>query len=154
MNEPRFVLDINVLIPAMIGKESSFEKRLYQCSRRRECIFVTSEELFDELQRVVDYPNIIKLGITPAIAASMVFNLLHLGEYHSVVKKLEWPTLNDKKDWYLLDLLYHSQADALFTRDKAVLKVGKLLDMPTFHPKDLQQSNWFNSLSSNSSKAN
>lgn len=154
MNEPRFILDINVLIPAMIGKDSSFEKRIYQCSRRRECIFVTSEELFDEFQRVVDYPQIIELGITPAIAASMVFNLLHLGEYHSVVKKLEWPTLTDKKDWYLLDLLYHSQADALFTRDKSVLKTGKVLDIPVFHPRELQQNNWFNSLSGDSNQTN
>ena len=144
MNEPRFILDINVLIAAMIGKETSIEKRLYQSSRRRECIFVTSEELFDELQRVVDYPNIIKRGVTPAVAAGMVFNLLHLGEYHSTVKKLEWPSLTDKKDWYLLDLLYSSQSDALFTRDKAVLKAGKALAMPIFHPEELLQSAWFN----------
>ncbi len=137
---PNFILDVNVLISAAIGKEKSPDAIIYKKFLRSECRLVTSEPLINEFIRVLDYPRVLSLGITPAIASTMIFNLMLLGNHVSKIEKLDWPSLSDKKDWYLLDLLFTSQADALITRDKAVLRTGKKLNLPILKPTDVYKS--------------
>ena len=124
----------------MVGRHDSIEQELYQAFKRNECEFISSEELIEELRRVLTYEAILALGVTPAIAVTVVYHLLHLGSYYDEVETFDWPSLSDKKDWYLLDLLFASNADALITRDKAVLKAGKSLNLPVIHPEELRNT--------------
>ncbi|MGL4611957.1 MAG: hypothetical protein ACRCYY_20155 [Trueperaceae bacterium] len=42
-------------------------------------------------------------------------------------KQLDWPTLRDKKDWWIFDLAYEASVDFIVSRDKKVLSAGNTL---------------------------
>lgn len=58
------------------------------------------------------------------------------------VAHYEWPSLSDIKDWYLLDLLFDSGADALVTEDKQILKAGRFLKLEVLRPDELLRKSW------------
>ncbi|MDZ7703046.1 MAG: hypothetical protein U5L04_01005 [Trueperaceae bacterium] len=144
MNLPRLILDINVLLPAVSGQPTSPERRLWNKFRRGQLGIVFSDALITEFLEVLRYPEVQALGITPAVSGMLVYDLFLLGDYYSPQEMtvLDWPTLGDKKDWYLLDLLFTSRADGLITRDKKVIVAGKKLAMPVVHPDALEQRGW------------
>jgi predicted nucleic acid-binding protein len=59
-------------------------------------------------------------------------------------KMLDWPTLRDRKDWWILDLAYEAGADFIVTRDKKVLTAGTVLGFEVLTPpeflKELEQN--------------
>jgi predicted nucleic acid-binding protein len=70
-------------------------------------------------------------------------NLYELGEPVYNIPMLDWPSLSDQKDWYLLDLLLKSNADGLITRDKRILEAGKHLGMPVFDLQGGAVKRWY-----------
>ena len=111
--------------------------RIWRDFRTREIQLVFSEILLLEVQRVLDYPSVARLGISSGTAFSAATELLLLGEYHAPLPHFNWPTLTDPDDWHLFDLLYHAEADALITRDTQVLKAGRTLGLPARLPEEL-----------------
>ncbi|GAA5504092.1 hypothetical protein Dxin01_03860 [Deinococcus xinjiangensis] len=133
----RLILDTQCLLSAISGYHQDRETSLasiWAAFRRREVVLVFSEASLSELQRVLDYPGVTRLNITSGQAFAAASQLLMLGEYHAPVPSYSWPSLTDKKDWFLLDLLYHSEADALISRDKRVLEAGVALGLPVREP--------------------
>lgn len=126
----RVIPDVNILIRALVGR--GLPALLYDHFLRGELRFVISADLMSEVYHVLGYPRVITLGagITPSIGFGLAFNLMVLSEYHPLVTRLSWPTLRDPKDWYLLDLLWESNADVLLTADKTLLEAGDQLDLP------------------------
>jgi predicted nucleic acid-binding protein len=59
------------------------------------------------------------------------------------VNRYDWPSLKDKKDWYLLNLLFDSGADGLITQDQRVLEAGKFLEMPVFGLAEGAKKGWY-----------
>jgi putative PIN family toxin of toxin-antitoxin system len=140
---PRLVVDVNVLVAAIKARENSLASRLYQSFLRLEFRLVFSAPLAKELGNVLSYPNILARGMNPTIAFRIAQNLYEKGEYVSRVSELDWPTLTDKKDWYLLDLLFGSQATALITQDKKVIAAGQKLGMPVFDLQGGAEQGWY-----------
>lgn len=133
----RLVLDTQCLLSAISSYHQNRATPLssiWADFRRREVILVFSEDSLAEAQRVLDYASIERLNITSGQAFAAGSQLLLLGEYHAPVPTYSWPSLTDQKDWFLLDLLYHSGADALITRDKRVLQAGVALGLPVRKP--------------------
>ncbi len=93
---------------------------------------------FEELSRVLGYEKVVKQGVTPTLAFNVAIDLTRLGYYISKVPKFDWPSVNDVKDLYLFDLLFASNANALTSRDKKVLRAGKSRDLPITHPNELR----------------
>jgi len=122
----RVIPDINLLVRALSSR--GLPSRLLLHFQRGEIRFVVSADLLAELQRVLSYPRVLALGtgITPRAAFGLAVELLTLSEYHPFVKRLEWP---DAKDWYLLDLLAATGADALLTLDRKLLEAGEVLSL-------------------------
>jgi uncharacterized protein len=136
---PRLILDVNVLLNAITTDPATIFGRLYERFRRGEVRFVSSESLLFEFGRILDYPRIqTQFRISPASSFAVARDLLLLGEYIEYVPNFDWPSLHDPKDWYLLDLLLESQANALITQDQGVIKAGKALDLPVLHPRELK----------------
>jgi putative PIN family toxin of toxin-antitoxin system len=135
----RVVPDANVLLGRIVGKEGGLTRRLYLSFRRGDCAFVVSAELLSEIERILSYPKVIALGVTPALAFATAVDLLHLGEYWPSVARYDWPSVSDPKDWYLFDLLFASEADALITQDKGILRAGEALQLPVLHPGELSR---------------
>ena len=63
--------------------------------------------------------------------------LFQIGEYYASVPAHDWPSCPDRKDWYLLDLLMASGADALISKDRHLLRLREALGLPVFEPKML-----------------
>ncbi len=136
---PRLILDANVLLNAITTPASTILGQLYTRFRRGEIRLLFSEALLTEFQQILVYPRIkerFKLGAGDGFAVAR--DLLLLGEYVSPLPRFDWPTLTDPKDWYLLDLLFEAEANALVTQDRAVLRAGQALSLPVLHPKDLR----------------
>ena len=78
---PHYVLDVNVLLRTVTGRQMSPDTVLYRKFVRGECRFLFSEALLHEFKRVLDYPEIIALGMTPGLAFSLAIDLLQFGLY-------------------------------------------------------------------------
>ena len=90
-----------------------------------------------ELERILTYPKVLALGVTPSLTFAAAVDLLQLGEYWPIVPRYDWPSVNDLKDWYLFDLLFEAQADALVTQDRGLLSAGEALGLPVMAPHSL-----------------
>jgi putative PIN family toxin of toxin-antitoxin system len=134
---PRLIIDINVLLNGIGNNDTSINRRLYNAFLRAEIRLVFSEDWLLEFERVLDYPVMVRLGIGRGTAARTMRELLLLGEFVAPVPQLDWDSLRDKKDWYLLDLLFFAMPNALITQDAKVLTAGKALGLPMAHPRDL-----------------
>ena len=51
-------------------------------------------------------------------------------------KRLDWDSLSDKKDWWMLDLAFDSGADFIVTRDKKVLKAANASGFVALKPPE------------------
>jgi predicted nucleic acid-binding protein len=51
-------------------------------------------------------------------------------------KMLDWSTLSDKKDWWILDLAYAAGADYIVSRDKKVLTACRTLGFEVLTPPE------------------
>jgi putative PIN family toxin of toxin-antitoxin system len=140
---PRLVIDANVLFSGLVARPESLSYRCLEASRRGATRLVFSQDLMDELERTLEYPRILALGITPALAFGLARQFYELGEFINPVQKYDWPTLKDRKDWHLLDLLYQSSATALLTKDNAVLKAGQALKLPVHSLADAEFAGLF-----------
>ena len=138
----RVIPDINLLVRALSSR--GLPSRLLLHFQRGEIRFVVSADLLAELQRVLGYPRVLALGtgITPRAAFGLAVELLTLSEYHPFVERLEWPTLRDPKDWYLLDLLAATGADALLTLDKKLLEAGDALSLNVMTLEDFHSEGY------------
>jgi predicted nucleic acid-binding protein len=135
---PRIIPDLNVFLNGIAaGHPETLNARLYQSFRRGLVRFVICETWLEEFERVLTYPAVLALGITPSLVAKTSRELLLLGEYIAPVPRYDWPDLGDRKDWYLLDLLYESMADGLISQDTQVIAAGTLLGMPVYPPGEL-----------------
>lgn len=135
----RLILDTQCLLSAIRGHgkgEQTILATIWRGHLTAEIRLLHSEASLDEIARVLDYESIKPMKITPSMAFSAAVSLLLLGEYVAPVPRLSWPSLSDPDDWYLLDLLYHSNADALLSRDTQVLKAGRHLSLPIFSPAE------------------
>jgi predicted nucleic acid-binding protein len=134
---PRIIPDANVFLNGITGRPNTLNRRLYQNFRRGLNRFVFSESWLTEFERILEYPDVIALGLTPSLVAKVTHDLWLLGEYVNLVPLYDWPGVGDRKDWFLFDLLLESNADALVTQDRRLLEAGKKLKLPVFNPSEL-----------------
>lgn len=137
---PRVIPDMNVLLNGITGRPDSLNRRLYGQFTRGLVRFVICEPWLEEFERVLTYPPVLQLGITPTLVSRTMRELLLLGEYIAPVPQFDWPGLSDRNDWFLLDLLWESQADALVTQDTKVHRYGQKFGMPILKPGELIKS--------------
>jgi len=140
---PRLIADINVLMAVVLGAPDSLAGKLYARFLKAEVRLVFSADLLNEIERVASYPKIIQKGMNPTLAFKLARDFYELGEYCPQVEHFDWPTLEDRKDWYLLDLLFGSVADGLIAQDTKLLRAGKTLEMPVFHLSEGPEQGWF-----------
>lgn len=134
----RLIPDVNVLLSGATSERGP-ARALYLAAQRFEATFVLSEGHFQELRRVLTYPEVLRLGrgITASDAFGLAVELYEVAEVVRRVERFDWPSCPDPKDWYLLDLFVTAQPDAVVTRDKHLLRLRDRLDIPVLEPKDL-----------------
>jgi uncharacterized protein len=136
----RLIPDVHVILSgatSLVGPAAE----LFRAAQTFEVVFVLAEDHFTELTQVLTYPQVLRLGgglLTPSASFHLASVLYRCSEYHSRLERQTWPSCPDPKDWYLLDLLITSDADALVTKDKHLLRVGDKLGLPIFEPKRIR----------------
>jgi len=142
-NAIRLVLDTNIVLDWLVF-DNAFMSPLRYGVRSGRVMVLTHQPAIDELQRVLGY-SVLKLNdarqaellaeylvsATPALMPTE-FSLDHL------MLPPGFPRCRDRDDQHFLALAYHAKADALVSRDKAVLKLTKrtgkfglnILDVP------------------------
>lgn len=137
---PRLIPDINVLLSGLTSRVGP-ARELYVAAQRFDLIFVLADEHFGELQRVRTFPQVLGLGggISASDAFGLATDLHRIAEVISPLRRYDWPSCADPQDWYLLDLLMTSGADATVFKDGHLLQVKKDLGIPVYEPKELKR---------------
>ena len=73
---PRVIPDVNVFLNGITGKPGSLNRRLYEGFTHGLVQFVISEPWLEEFERVLNYPQVINLGITPSLVAKTMRELI------------------------------------------------------------------------------
>ncbi|WP_102126041.1 putative toxin-antitoxin system toxin component, PIN family [Deinococcus planocerae] len=135
---PRVIPDVNVILSGATSPRGP-ARDLLLAAKRFDVVFVLGEEHFVELRRVLTYQNVLSLGggLTAAEAFGLAYDLLQVAEVVQRVQSFDWPSCPDPKDWYLLNLLMTSEAEALVTKDKHLLRMHDKLGLPVYEPKEL-----------------
>lgn len=135
---PRLIPDINVLLSGLTSQAGP-ARNLFLAAQRFDVLFVLSDEHFAELQRVLIYPAVLALGggISAADAFELATELYRIAQIVSPLQRYDWPSCPDPKDWYLLDLLMTSEANAIVSKDAHLMQMRTKLGLPVYEPKEL-----------------
>lgn len=115
MSSP-IVLDTGIVIGALTGREGSYKNQLVDAIRGGRVPFVTSEDFFTELYRVVAYEDVEPFIWSPARAIRTVIDLFTLGRKLSPTR-YPWPSVTDEKDHWMLDLAWEAKAAYIISED-------------------------------------
>ena len=126
----KLVLDTNIVLDWLVFSHVSMNA-LQKGTEDRRITVITYPPALDELRRVLTYPQLRLdasrqkevLDAYQALAATATlpegFSLDHL------MLPAKFPRCRDRDDEHFLALAYHTGADALVSKDKAVLRLRK-----------------------------
>jgi putative PIN family toxin of toxin-antitoxin system len=120
LRTPRIVLDTLVVVSALVGPERGSSRRVVWAVASGEVRLATSDDFFREISRVIRYPDVTSKIRSPVTAFEIALELGLMGELNRP-RKLEWPSLRDPDDAWMLDLAWNSHADYIVTRDPHLL---------------------------------
>jgi putative PIN family toxin of toxin-antitoxin system len=124
------VLDTNIVLDWLVF-DNAFMNRLRACVSDGRVIVITHQPAIDELQRVLDYPALKLTAEKQTAVLSEYRARSEVGSMPTMFRADElllppgFPRCRDSDDQHFLALAYHTKADALVSRDKAVLKLTK-----------------------------
>ncbi|NJK58886.1 MAG: putative toxin-antitoxin system toxin component, PIN family [Pleurocapsa sp. SU_5_0] len=113
----RIVIDTNVLIGALIGKEYGANRKLLELCLKGEFKPLISYTLFSEYEDLINRPSILKLCKRSPEEINILFDGL-LGVCELVKIYYLWrPNLVDEGDNYLVELAIAGNAEILVTHN-------------------------------------
>jgi uncharacterized protein len=121
-NPHRLVLDTHVVLEMLVW-HSPRQVRLLAMQQAGSCVFLIDEDTLEEWRRVLAYPTLKLEEKQQAIALADYLAYSKI-ELHAPAPT-DLPRCRDVNDQKFLDLAYRTDATALLTRDKKLLKVGK-----------------------------
>jgi putative PIN family toxin of toxin-antitoxin system len=139
----KLVLDTNVVLDWLVF-DDPYMKPLRDRVRDRTVTLLSYPPAVDELQRVLGYKQL-KLNagrqaelLAAYQACTVIQSMPKEFSLQSLLLPPGFPRCRDSDDQHFLALTFHSKADALVSRDKAVLKLVKragkfgvrILDVP------------------------
>jgi putative PIN family toxin of toxin-antitoxin system len=139
----RLVLDTNIVLDWLVF-DNAFMNALRDGVRDGHVVVITYQAAIDELQRVLGY-TVLELPAAKQVAVLAEYRarseLASMPSGFSTDELLlppGFPRCRDRDDQHFLALAFHTNADALVSRDKAVLKLAKrakkfnvtILDVP------------------------
>lgn len=128
------IFDANVVISGIISRGAPFE--IIELWRNKKINIAVSDEIIDEIVRVLEYPHVIKLlGNSPKERISEIKNDFYkLAKFVAPNKKFNL-VKDDPTDNKFLDCAYAAKADFIITGDKHLLKLGDFFDTKIITPK-------------------
>ena len=115
MRKDRFVLDTNIWVSYFITQT---EQKLVDIISYNDLVIFSCKELFEELERVLNYSHLKKFGINIKNTLKIVRNI-------SVIYKIEYPIRRyipeDQDDDYLIALALQTNSGFISSGDKHIL---------------------------------
>lgn len=125
----KVILDTNQFVSALISKKGAPAK-LLQAWKNRSFILITSQDIIEEIQHVLQYPHITKKY---HLKKEYIESLINLIEHEAVVLSDSIP-LNvikeDPSDNKFLACAIESEADYIISGDKHLLNLCEYKNIP------------------------
>ena len=115
MRKDRFVLDSNIWISYLITQT---EQRLVDIINNNDLIIFSCEELFEELNRVLNYSHLKKFNVNIKYALKIVKSIT---VFYSITYPLKRYIPNDEADDYLIALTLQTNSGFVVSGDKHIL---------------------------------
>ena|ERR671916_287235 len=136
LRRPVIVLDTLVVVSALIGPERGSSRRVVWAVATGEVRLAVSDDFFREVSRVIRYPDVTRNIRGPVRAFEVATEIALMGEMNRP-RKLDWPSLRDPKDGWMLDLAWNSVADYIVTRDPHLLNFTPPFPVQVWEPHQL-----------------
>ena len=136
MRRPVIVLDTLVVVSALIGPERGSSRQVVWAVATGEVRLAVSDDFFKEVSRVIRYPDVTRNIRGPVRAFEVATEIALMGEMNRP-RKLDWPSLRDPKDGWMLDLAWNSVADYIVTRDPHLLNFTPPFPVQVWEPHQL-----------------
>lgn len=133
---PLIIIDTLVVVSALIGSEEASSYRLLRAVATADVQLAVSDDFLRELSHVVGYPEVESKIASPARAFRMALDLAIMADlYHP--KRYDWPSIEDSKDGWMLDLAWSAHADYIITRDPHLTKADLPFPVEVLEPHQL-----------------
>ena len=139
MSKLLIVLDTNVLISAAFGIENTTPDQIHRALRKQEYILVTSPEILQEVEEVLNREKIIQITkMTKAEIKKFLQDLIDIAFIVSgnvavqVVQK-------DPDDDKFIAVAIEGKADYIVSGDKPLLNIKEYMGIKIISPKDFMR---------------
>ncbi|NJK43648.1 MAG: putative toxin-antitoxin system toxin component, PIN family [Pleurocapsa sp. SU_196_0] len=130
------VMDTMVVVSAVMGRVDASDARTLEAVETGRVRLALSDEWLRELSDVMSRDFILERETEPGRAFRAGLTLGLMGELFRP-ERLDWVSLTDRKDWWLLNLAYASGADFIVTRDRRVTRAATALGFDVVTPPEL-----------------
>ena len=122
----RIVIDTNIFINVLIGKDGSASRELFRRCLKRQCQPLMGNALFAEYQDVLGRDRIIaKCPLTTKEKANLLTAFMSVCEWIKIYY-LWRPNLRDEADNHLIELAVAGNAEIIVTRNTKDFKQSQL----------------------------
>ncbi len=133
---PLIVLDTMIVVSGIIGKPNASDTKVLEAIETGKVRLALSDDWLLELNDVLSRDFIVEHDSHPGRAFRAGLTLGLMGELFRP-ERLDWASLTDSKDWWILNLAFTSAADFMVTRDKKVLSAANGLGFKALTPPEL-----------------
>lgn len=132
MPPPLIVLDTNVVTAAAMGRRSGVNSRIIDEVATGGVRLALSDDYMRELVSTMSKPRVEELAsVGRAVRIALV--LAYMGRMYRP-RRHDWPSIPDRKDWWLLDLAFESGADHIVTWNTDHLGPARALGFDVLEP--------------------
>ncbi len=124
-----------VIIAALVGREDASSHLLLSAVETGDVRLALSDEGLRELHRVTRYSKVEAMIPSPARALRIGQAMGTMGKLHHP-RRLEWPSVLDRGDWWILDLAFESGADYVVTGNERHLGPARVLGFEVLTPQE------------------
>jgi len=118
------VLDSNVWIDILVFDDPA-TRPIRAALEARTLIALIDARCLNELTRVLDYPQFVRMAVDKTAALATVARLSQLIAPEPPADERPLPKCRDRDDQKFLELAHASRADWLVSKDRAVLKLAR-----------------------------
>ncbi len=125
-----------VVIAAVTGDPSGPSAAVLDAISTGEVRLAISDDQLSELVRAFGYPEVEEMVGRPVRAFEAALDIGYMGVMHHP-RRLDWPSLHDPNDAWMLDLAHASGADYIVSHDSDVEVAAEPLGFECVPPEEL-----------------
>ena len=129
------VLDTSVVATAAMGSPAASSARTVDAVANGNARLALSNDYMDEMVRTMGKPYL-EEHASVGTAFRIALTLAYMGRGYRPLRR-DWPSIPDRKDWWLLDLAFESRADGIVTWNTRHLEPARSLGFEVLEPPEL-----------------